>query len=254
MTLVSAIRKTRIPEEIVGQISQLVHDGVLKPGDQLPPERELAQQMNVSRASVREAMRLLDTTGVVVVRPGAGTFVAEDSIQAIVDAVSSRRSNGNTLIRDTFEMRLLLEPHVASLAAERATEGHIVRMRQLLDAQEADILQGGTGVEFDSKFHFAIANATNNHALVAITEAISDILSRSREISLLSPERSQLSHQSHLEILEGIESGRRKQAEEAMYQHIERIDREVHNLSSKRVRGNDAASPPAARFELSRIQ
>ena len=253
MTLVRAIRKTRIPEEIVGQISQLVSDGVLNPGDKLPPERELAQQMNVSRASVREAMRLLDTTGVVVVRPGAGTFIAEDSIQAIVDAVSSLKSDDNAPIRDTFEMRLLLEPHVASLAAERAGENDILRMRELLDAQEADILKGGTGVEFDSKFHFAIANATNNSALVAITEAISDILSRSREMSLLSPERSQLSLQSHLEILQSIQSGRRKQAEEAMTQHIARIDREVHNLSSKRTLGNNTPGALDIDLELSRV-
>lgn len=230
--LLKAVKRTRIPEEIVGQIYQLIRDGELNPGDRLPPERELAQILGVSRASVREAMRLLDMKGLIVVRPGAGTFITEDAIEAIVQAFSSLLE-GNNAAGDVFEMRLLLEPHVVSLAAERATEGDVTEMERILNAQEGEIDDGGTGVEHDAQFHFAISEATKNVALITVTHAISDILSQSREDELLSPERSRLSLQSHRQILSAIERKDPTEAEAAMHRHIADIDKEVHDLSPK---------------------
>ena len=216
----------------MGQIYQLIRDGVLRPGDRLPPERELAQQLDVSRASVREAMRLLESRRLVVVRPGAGTFITEDALEAILQAFSSLLFDEVSAASDVFEMRLLLEPHVVSLAAERASDGDIQSMREILQAQESDIAAGGTGVGPDAEFHFAVASATKNSALIAVTQAISDILSKSRENSLLSLERSRLSLQSHQQILTAIERRAPQEAEEAMHRHIADIDREVHNLSA----------------------
>ena len=205
----------------------------MRPGDRLPPERELAQQLGVSRASVREAMRLLDIKGLVMVRPGAGTFITDDSVEAIVQAFSSLLSNGAGAAGDVFEMRLLLEPHVVSLATQRATGDDVHRMERILESQQDDIAGGGSGVEFDTAFHYAIAEATKNTALVAVTQTISDILSRSREGSLLSPARSRLSLESHMQILAAIQRPDPAEAEEAMRTHIADIDREVHNLSSR---------------------
>ena len=187
--------------------------------------------LSVSRASVREAMRLLDMKGLVIVRPGAGTFITEDAIEAIVQAFSSLLADDTNAASDVFEMRLMLEPHVVSLAAERATEDDIRLMGHILDAQDRDIASGGTGVESDVRFHYAIAEATKNVAFVAVTQAISDILSESREDGLLSPERSQLSLQSHRQILSAIERGQPSEAEKAMHRHIADIDKEAHDLS-----------------------
>ena len=186
--------------------------------------------LGVSRASVREAMRLLDMKGLVVIRPGAGTFITEDAMEAIVQAFSSLLDDDSTA-SDVFEMRLLLEPHVVSLAAQRATEADLRLMDEHLVHQEADIAAGGTGVEDDARFHFAIAEATKNAALIAVTRAISDILSQSREDSLLSLERSRLSLQSHREILGAIQREEPPEAALAMRRHIADIDKEIHNLS-----------------------
>ena len=226
------VKKTRIPEEIVGQIYRRIRDGSVRPGGRLPSERELAQQLGVSRASVREAMRLLDTRGLLVVRPGAGTYVTEDTVEAIVQAFSSLLTNESSAAGDVFEMRLLLEPHVVYLAAERATESDIRRMDEILEAQAAAIADGGTGVELDTEFHYAIAAATKNSALIAVTQAISEILLRSREASLLSPERSNTSLQSHRQVLAALRRRDPQEAQEAMHRHIAEIDREVHNLPS----------------------
>ena len=230
--MLKAAKRTRIPEEIVSQVLKLVRDGTLKPGDRLPPERELAQQLNVSRASVREAMRLMDMQGLVIIRPGSGTFITEDTVEVIVQAFSSLLSGPASAASDIFEMRLILEPQVVSLAAERTSDADVRRMEEILRQQEEDIANGGTGVEFDSEFHFAIAQATNNSALIAVTQAISDLLSQSRDSTLLSPERSNQSLESHRRILETIKNRQSKSAEVAMHQHIADIDRRVHNLSS----------------------
>ena len=187
-------------------------------------------------------MRLLDTKRLVVIRPGAGTFITEDTTETIVQAFSSLLSDedGADTARDVFEMRLLLEPHIASLTSRRATELDVRLMKEILDAQDAEIAAGGTGVEFDTQFHFAIARATKNSALVAVTQAISEILIQSRENSLLSPERSLISLQSHRQILAAIEMRQHKKAEEAMHEHIAKIDREVHNLSSGHLQHTDS--------------
>ncbi len=232
--MLKAVKRTRIPEEIVSQVLQLVREGAIKPGDRLPPERELAQQLNVSRASVREAMRLMDIQGLVKIRPGSGTFITEDTVEVIVQAFSSLLSGPASAASDIFEMRLILEPQVVSLAAERASDADLRRMEEILEHQAADIANGGTGVEFDSEFHFAIAQATKNSALIAVTQAMSDLLSQSRDSTLLSPERSNQSLQSHRRILETIKNRQSKAAEGAMHQHIADIDRRVHNLSSHR--------------------
>ena len=174
---------------------------------------------------------MLDMKGLVIVRPGAGTFITEDAFETIVQAFASLLSNGASAAEDVFEMRLLLEPHVVSLAAERATSFDIDRMAESLAAQEADIAAGGTGVAFDADFHYAVARAAKNAALVAVMHAISDILSQSREVALLSSERSRMSLQSHRQILTAIEMRMPGEAEEAMRRHIADIDREVHDLS-----------------------
>ena len=238
--LLKAVKKTRIPDEIVSQIFQLVQDGALKPGDRLPSERELAQQFNVSRASVREAMRLLDMKRLVVIRPGAGTFITEDTSESILQAFSSLLNGDGEedTAGDVFEMRLLLEPRIASLSAQRATDLDVSLMKEILDAQDAEIVAGGTGVEFDTEFHFAIARATKNSALVAATQAISDILTRSRELAILSRDRSLISLQSHRQILSAIEMRQHEEAEEAMREHITKIDREANNLEGGDHGGN----------------
>ena len=175
-------------------------------------------------------MRLLDMKGLVVIRPGAGTFVTQDTVEAIVRAFSSILKDGSSTAGDVFEMRLILEPHVAALAAKRATEGDVRRMGEILAGQEANINGGGTGVDFDLEFHFTMAGATKNSALIALTRAVSDILGQSRGDSLMSPERSRLSLRSHRRILEAVEKRQTEEAERAMYEHIAEVDREIHDL------------------------
>ena len=118
---VELIKSTRIYEEIVRQIKSMITEGRLKSGDQLPPERDLAEKFLVSRTSVREALRALEPLGLVEIRPGEGTFVREVSIESLIQPLALVMVSQREAIGELFEARRLLEPMIAGLAASRAT-------------------------------------------------------------------------------------------------------------------------------------
>ena len=121
----AVIKQKRVYEDIVGQVQALIQEGVLKPGDRLPPERELAERLRVSRSSLREAIRALELRGLVVSRPGAGTFVSTESVETILSVIAASINGSGGYLSDIFEVRHLLEPKIAALAAERWTAGAV---------------------------------------------------------------------------------------------------------------------------------
>lgn len=214
----------------MSQIHDLISEGRFKAGDQLPSERELAETFKVSRTSVREALRALETKGLVVSRTGTGNFVADLPIESLIAPLATLLIEGRNALADIFELRNVIEPHIAALAAERATLKDIERMKRILRKQKEQVDRGATGVEADADFHFAIGQATQNHALEKLVSGLMDILSHSREESLQTPGRSQASMDSHYRILTAIETHNRKKAREAMLHHIEQVEQNVITL------------------------
>src|SRR5205809_6632625 len=129
------IKSTRIYEEIVRQVKQLIAEGRFKSGDRLPPERELAEKFVVSRTSVREALRTLESLGLIDIRPGEGTFVREVSIDALVEPLALLLTSHREAIVELFEARRLLEPALAALTAARATRHEIQAMARTPEEQ-----------------------------------------------------------------------------------------------------------------------
>src|SRR5712692_8702492 len=158
--MLKAIKKTRIYEEVVSQVHELLREGRFKAGDQLPSERELAETFKVSRTSVREALRALEAQGLIVSRTGSGNFVAELPVESLIAPLAAMLIEEKHALADIFEMRKVIEPHIASLAAERATKRDIERMKKILDKQREAVSRGETGVEADAELHFAIGRAT----------------------------------------------------------------------------------------------
>lgn len=216
--MLRTVRRVRLHEEIVIQLAELIRQGQLQPGDRLPPERELADRLGVSRSSVREALRILELHGLVARRPGTGTVIAGGTPQGLV------RSLTQLALHDVIELRLIVEPAVAALAAERATPPDISRLEDILREQEAQIQRGETGAAADAAFHLAIAQATHNRALVRLAEALAEILAVSRDPCVQTPQRSRLSLQSHRQILGAIKGGSPVAARQAMEDHIRRVD------------------------------
>lgn len=235
--MLKAIKKTRIYEEVVSQIHELIREGKFKAGDQLPSERELAETFKISRTSVREALRTLETKGLVISRTGMGNFVADLPIESLVAPLARILIEEKGALADIFEVRRLVEPQIASLAAERATKKDIKRMQKILDKQTKEVNRGGTGVQADTEFHFSIGQATQNQALQKLVSALMDLLGHSREESLQTPGRNEVSLASHQKILSAIETQDKGKAREAMLNHIERVEQNV--FSSKKAQTSE---------------
>ena len=219
------IKKTRIYEEIVDEIKNLISQGRLKWGDQLPTERELSETFKVSRACVREAFRVLESQGFLESRPGNGTFVSDSAIDSLVQPLASFILKEKDYQIELFEMRQLLESQLAYLAAEKATPENMAKMEKILKSQEEQIANGEIGLNSDSDFHYALAEAANNRILLHIINTTIDFLAESRESYLLGEERAKKSLPHHKRIFNAIKKGDGELAAEAMREHIEDVEK-----------------------------
>src|SRR2546430_9607739 len=132
---IAPIKSTRISEAIVRQVKAMIAEGRLKSGDQLPPERDLAQKFVVSRTSVREALRALESLGLIEIRPGEGTFVRGVSVESLIEPLALAMLSHREAIGELFEARRLLDPAIAALAARRATPEELAEMERILEDQ-----------------------------------------------------------------------------------------------------------------------
>ncbi len=222
--MLQAIKKTRIYEAVVAQLGQLIHEGKLKPGDRLPTERQLASQLQVSRASLREALRGLELQGLVVSRQGSGTFIAGLGPEELLRAFNGLTEQEQSL-REIFEVRLLLEPPIAALASQRATPNDLERLEAALREQEERSQRDESVAEQDVAFHSALAESTHNQALLRLGATLVEVLAPSRDPRLQTRRRSQLSLRSHREVLEAVRAGDPEAARRAMEAHVGQVDR-----------------------------
>ena len=213
------VQRKSVSEEIVAQLRAMIEEGGMQPGDRLPAERKLAEQFQASRASVREGIRILAESGLLESRLGAGTFVKERTGATLIEAVLS----GNYSLEDVFEVRLMLEPKIAALAACNGTPQAKARLEALLSNQEQAPCNNGSSSDFDLEFHYALAEASGNPVLQEMVSALHEGFARSREDSVQSPERQKASLAAHRGLIEAIKGGHAAQAEEAMREHLERV-------------------------------
>jgi GntR family transcriptional repressor for pyruvate dehydrogenase complex len=225
--MLHAIKKTRIHEDVFHQIHQLIKEGRLRARDQLPSERELAETFKVSRTSVREALRALETQGLIVSRTGAGNFVADLPVESLVGPLARLLIDEKKALTDVFEMRKLIEPHIAALAAQRASRKDIAQLKKIVAKQAEAVSRGETGVEADAELHLSISHATRNQALQKLVSGLMELLSRSREESLQTDKRRESSIAAHRRIVGAIERHDRSKARSEMLHHIEQVEESV---------------------------
>ena len=190
---IQPVQRIRAHEEVVRQLRALMEREVLRTGDRLPSERELAKQFGVSRVTVRQALSVLQAMGLIESRIGNGTFArAGHKALSVTDLASALRvAQGN--LTEQLELRRIIEPQVACLAAERATDADLDDPLRYISLQEARLSEGVPFVEEDGAFHLAIAQATKNSLLVKMVEGIQELLWESHEHSLRVPGGMQLS-------------------------------------------------------------
>jgi GntR family transcriptional regulator, transcriptional repressor for pyruvate dehydrogenase complex len=221
------VRKTKVYTEVAGQIHRLIAEGRLNPGDKLPPERELAEVFGVSRTSVRDALRVLETQGLVEPRHGEGTVVRQIPIDAIVTPLADAVTASKDLTAALFDMRKMLEPPVARAAAFRATDEDVAALEQILARQAERVRAGAIAIEEDNAFHYRIAAAAKNQIVLRIMDVMMDLLRESRARWLQRPGRAEKSVEGHRGILEAIRGRDPDSAAERMRAHIEEIEQAV---------------------------
>lgn len=227
--------RTRLYEQVAGQITAWIEANGLRAGDRLPPERELATRLGVSRATLSQALVALEVIGVVVVRHGDGTVLTEASHgqQRIVEAIRAHADR----LPEVIETRDALETKIAGLAAVRRTDEDLVRIDDALAAMAADIEAGGRGVEGDERFHGAVTAAAHSLLLARLMDEIGDLIKETRIESLSQPGRPQNSLAGHRAIAEAIRAGDPEAAATAMHAHVEMVS-DVAVL-----RGSDTEAP-----------
>ncbi len=218
------VRTSRLYEQIVQQIEEAVLNGSLKPGDQLPAERDLAQRMGVSRTAVREAVKTLREKGLVEAYSGRGTFITNGTSQAARQSfdlmVKIGQQEGSPHL---VELRLILEPGIAALAAERATEEDLQAMREAVAVMDRSQKDPQAYIEADLDFHLALAEAAGNPLILSLIDSIVGLL-REQRIKIFNveggPQRGQFHHK---RILAAMEHRDPEMAREAMRSHLEQV-------------------------------
>jgi len=216
-------RRTYVAEAI-RTIKDMILDGRLAPGQRLPPERSLSEALGVSRPTVREAIRSLQAMNILESRHGAGTFVASLSVQELLRPLQFALSLAEGGLDHLFEVRLLLEPGAAALAAERASEDQVAALRDCADRAEAEAVGNADAMlRLDTELHELIVQASANPLLQHLWAATSALGAESRSYTVRLPSVLPRTIDEHHAIVEAIASGDAPGAQAAMAAHIARI-------------------------------
>jgi GntR family transcriptional repressor for pyruvate dehydrogenase complex len=232
--LYSRVQLSRLYEQIVEQIEQLILNGKLQPGDQLPSERELAEQFSVSRTAVREAVKALREKGLVEIEAGRGTFITHGVSKALRHSLDwmVRSGDGNRLA-DLVQVRDILEPEIAALAAQMATDADIERLEQAVRVMDSAMESADVYVEADLEFHLALATATQNKLIPTLIDPIVDLLRAQRSRIFLVEGGAQRGQFHHKRILDAIKQHDPMEARKAMQAHLAQVRQdsdEAHNI------------------------
>ncbi len=218
------VQTSRLYEQIVLQIEDSIQKGVLKAGDQLPAERELAQQFGVSRTAVREAVKALREKGLVEAYAGRGTFVTDGTSHVMKLSLDRMIRLGQAEDSSSLvEVREILEPEIAALAANRSEPQHLASMKEAVEVMEGARRDPDAFIEADLDFHLALAEAAANPLILSLIDSIVGLL-REQRTKIFSvdggPERGQYHHK---RILEAIEHRDPQGARDAMRAHLRQV-------------------------------
>ncbi len=225
---VKPVRKQRVSHHVAIEICRMIRDGNLRPGDSLPPERDLARMLHVSRASLREALRGLEIGGIVESRHGGGTVVRRFSAFGTESPLAMIFEASHDLVSDLWEVRRIVEPALAERAAVRATDEGIESLRVMLEYHREPYGRAGTGEvarALDRDFHGAVASLSGNEAAEQVIHLLNSLVHRGyhaqRSFIL---ERRKRAYARHRAIYEAIRDGDPVRARKTMLDHLEEIE------------------------------
>jgi GntR family transcriptional repressor for pyruvate dehydrogenase complex len=237
---------SQLTMQVVDHVRQLVASGELKPGDRLPPERELARKLKISRSSLRAGIGFLSAMGVLKSRHGAGTFVATGPPALDSSSLTVLGALHGFLPWQMFEARLVIESSVAGLAAERATGEHIAELAEEVAEMYASMDDPQEYLIHDIRFHRTIARAAGNPILGALMETITASLYDARRMTVDNSSDLKESAEFHREIFRAIRSRNPQAARHAMEQHLNlaRMAQAAENKSAENKSAENKSAEP----------
>jgi len=228
MTAFTPIKTQRVYMQIVEQILDLLRKGEFRPGSQLPPERDLAEQLQVSRASLREALSALQLLGLIETRSGQGTFVAAGATSTLLRLDSSLVYQDLESPFTILQARKAVEPSIAALAARQRSGEALLQMKEIQDLAESDSL--GLSSEGDRRFHLAIAEATQNPVLVHMMSVVYELMGQRlwlllRDATASAPGWLRQYAVQHRRIYEAIADQDESAAAARMQEHLDSVEK-----------------------------
>lgn len=229
-------KPVRLFEQAVEQIRSLILEGYLKPGDQLPSENQLSKMLDVSRSSVREALRALEGKGIVKVKSGAGAFVAEDALvfDSMNDAIVRLVQRKDQLLQ-LLQVRWAMECLSISLASNSITEEELAELNAIVRSQEA-VVQKGSGPDniselarLDEEFHIKISRIGGNEVVVEIVNALMPSFFEDNKAIFIVEKGPKLVEE-HRQILEALSDHNQARAEQSMKEHLGRVIEQVQKM------------------------
>ena len=218
-------------DKIIKQIKSLIHSGQLAPGDKLPPERKLAEKIGVSRTYVRDAIKKLEFYGILKTLPQSGTVVSGIGITALEGLITDVLKLEDSDFESLVETRVLLETHIASLAAERRTDEDIENIKIALKAYADKVKNGEQAVEEDLMFHLQLAEASKNSVLKSLMMIITpDIVKNFIKLDVCKDGRFYRAMDEHNVILQHIIDQEPQKAAQAMMAHLADVLEYSHQL------------------------
>ena len=221
----SALEKTSIGLQAADAIKALIVSGELKPGDTLPPERELAIMLGISRPSLREAIRVLSALNVVEPRHGGGTYITSLDPRQLAQPINFLLQVDRMAFRHLLEVRQVLEVGAARLAAPRITAEQLEALADLTEQAGRVTGRPAQFLQLDFDIHTAIIEATGNPIYISLYQSIADLSIESRKRTARDPAVRRHAHQGHLAIVAALRGHDSEAAAQAMHDHLDVIQR-----------------------------
>jgi DNA-binding FadR family transcriptional regulator len=224
------LERSKVYLQIADQLLAQISTRRLKPGDTLPPERELTQSFQVGRSSIREALRMLESQGVIASANGGAFIVAEAANPLETSLRLLFRLDEQAGMHDLFELRRILECEAAALAAERHGEEHLAEMDAAIDEMAASLEGAGRAdafIDADLRFHLALAGATGNRLVLHSMQAVRDVLRRALSTVYQIPQSPESAVLEHRQVRAAVAAGDAVRAREEMRDHLARVEADV---------------------------
>lgn len=237
---VQPVKRQKLTESVAAELLSLIIREGFQAGHRLPPERQLAEQMGVSRASVRDALARLVALGHVGVRQGDGIYVQEPSAEHLSAPFQGILTRLPQKTHDLLEFRRMLEPEVAALAARRGTPEQMAELEACLNAQRVTAAKNESLLNEDLRFHALIAQMAGNGVVVLVLDTLQTLMRDLRRNALL-PHYPEATIEYHTRIVQAITARSPQAAWEAMQQHLQNVTQNANQALALPTGGTEHA-------------